>query len=226
MEGSKDQWRQTLKPLSRQWTLHTMSSAKTAPIWSGLACSDILTGVGVDGVGRDFAGILPFHWCFRVLVYCSLRGATGWSHRRRTCTQYRATSCRSVVDTSSIPWAAALDRIQFYVVEPVRHLQGSKSPKAGKQGFGVEKLPCPLTLKKGASSQQNSMLLKGTIGKPGVFDSEHPLLGWWEMGVFWPTAFLQRHLWTSRLCDGKSPLPLPTHVLWSYEGCGGIKTIS
>ena len=69
--------------------------------------------------------------------------------------------------------------------ESVRPVQGSKTPKTGKKGFGVEKPPFPPTPEKGVLESKNSHFLQGTTGKMGIFfDSTRPSLGWGEMGVF------------------------------------------
>ena len=48
-------------------------------------------------------------------------------------------------------------------------LQGSKTPKSGKEGFGVKKPPFPPTPEKGVSSQKIPISKQGTTGEMGIF---------------------------------------------------------
>ena len=48
-------------------------------------------------------------------------------------------------------------------------VQGSKSPKSGKEGFGVKKLPFPIASEKGALSRKIPMSLQGSTRKMGIF---------------------------------------------------------
>ena len=62
--------------------------------------------------------------------------------------------------------------------------EGSKTPKSGKEGFGVKKHPFPLP-ETSVSSQKNTHFPCGALQRNGDFiDSKCPFLGWWEM-VFW-----------------------------------------
>ena len=64
--------------------------------------------------------------------------------------------------------------------ESVRNLQGSKSPKSGKEGFWGEKLPFPNVPDMGAFSQKIP-ISQGSTRKVEIF-SKRPFL--WDMGVF------------------------------------------
>ena len=71
--------------------------------------------------------------------------------------------------------------------EPVDPLQGSKSPKSGKEGFGAQKTPLSHRLRKGRfESKKSPFLYRAPQGKWGFSDSKRPSLGRWEMGVFGP----------------------------------------
>ena len=61
--------------------------------------------------------------------------------------------------------------------EPADPLQGSKSPKAGKEGFRVKKLPFPVTPEKGVLSPKIPISLQGTTRKMGIFGLKAPFLG-------------------------------------------------
>ena len=67
--------------------------------------------------------------------------------------------------------------------EPVGPLQGSKSPKSGKEGFGVKKLPFPNSPEKGALSQKNPHFSTGLHKENGDFSTQSALFwgdGTWE----------------------------------------------
>ena len=61
--------------------------------------------------------------------------------------------------------------------ESVCPLQGSKTPKSGKEGFGVKKPPFPPTPEKGVSSRKIPISLQGTTGKMGIFRLKTPFSG-------------------------------------------------
>ena len=71
-------------------------------------------------------------------------------------------------------------------------VQGSKSPKSGKEGFGVEKLPFPKPPKKGDFSRKIPISLQGSTRKVGIFGSKRPFLGHWEMEFFDPETLFCR----------------------------------
>ena len=61
----------------------------------------------------------------------------------------------------------------------------SKSPKSGKEGFRVKKLPFPNAPEKGdLSKKKSTFFYRPPQGKWGFLDSNRPFLGHWEMGVF------------------------------------------
>ena len=68
--------------------------------------------------------------------------------------------------------------------ERVGPVQGSKSPKSGKEGFGVQKLPFPSASEKGDLSQKIPIFLVEPCRDMGIFDPNRPFLTHWEMGVF------------------------------------------
>ena len=53
--------------------------------------------------------------------------------------------------------------------ESVHPLQGSKSPKSGKEGFGVKKLPFPSVPEMGALSQKIPIFLVEPCREMGIF---------------------------------------------------------
>ena len=61
--------------------------------------------------------------------------------------------------------------VQF---ESVGTVQGSKSPKSGKEGFGVKKLPFPIASEKGALSRKIPISLQGSTRKMGIFRLKAP----------------------------------------------------
>ena len=70
--------------------------------------------------------------------------------------------------------------------ESVRPLQGPKSPKSGKEGFGVKNLPFPSGAEMGALSEKKKplSLWSSPVEEWGFFDSKRPFLGHWEMEAF------------------------------------------
>ena len=76
------------------------------------------------------------------------------------------------------------DRDATQICESVGPLQGSKSPKSGKEGFGAKKLPFPSVPEMGALSQKIPISPQGSTRKMGFLDSKRPFLGRLEMGVF------------------------------------------
>ena len=77
--------------------------------------------------------------------------------------------------------------------ESVRPLQGSKSPKSGKDGFGVKKLPLPSVPEMGALSQKNPHFSTGLRKEMGIFlpQSAH-FLGTWKWGFLDPETLFSR----------------------------------
>ena len=81
------------------------------------------------------------------------------------------------------PWDTRQDKLYF--CESVRPVQGPKTPKSGKEGFGVEKPPFPPHPRNGRFESKNPHFPCGAVCRNGdFFDSKHPFLGWGEMGVF------------------------------------------
>ena len=74
----------------------------------------------------------------------------------------------------------------FKCCQRVGPVQGSKSPKSGKEGFGDQKLPFPNASEKGDLSQKAPFSLWSPVEIRGFFDSNRPFLTHWEMGVFGP----------------------------------------
>ena len=70
--------------------------------------------------------------------------------------------------------------------ESVRPLQGSKSPKSGKEGFGSKNSHFPVSQKWARWDKKSPFSLWSPVKKWGFFVSKRPFLGHWEMGVFWP----------------------------------------
>ena len=68
--------------------------------------------------------------------------------------------------------------------ESVRPLQGSKSPKSNKEGFGVKKLPFPSVPEMGALSQKSPFSLWSPVEKWGFFDLKAPMSGTLGNGSF------------------------------------------
>ena len=68
-------------------------------------------------------------------------------------------------------------------------LTGVKSPKSGKEGFGVKKSPSPTAPEKGVPSKKSPFLYRAPQGKWGFFDSERPLLGGGKSGFLTPQPF-------------------------------------
>ena len=58
---------------------------------------------------------------------------------------------------------------EFQACERGGPLQGSKSPKLGKEGFGVKKLPFPSAPEKGALSQKIPIFLVVPCKEMGIF---------------------------------------------------------
>ena len=64
-------------------------------------------------------------------------------------------------------------------------LTGTEIPKIGKRGFrSKKKTPFPPPQKRGLRVNINPIFLVVLWKEMGIFDSERPFLGWWEMGVF------------------------------------------
>ena len=81
--------------------------------------------------------------------------------------------------------ATKLQRIKTasYCCERVGPAQGSKSPKSGKEGFGVKKLPFPKAPEKGDLSRKIPISLQGSTRKMGIFRLKSPFsgaVGKWE----------------------------------------------
>ena len=68
--------------------------------------------------------------------------------------------------------------------ESVGPVQGSKSPKSGKEGFGVKKLPFPITSEKGALSQKIPISLVEPCREMGIFSLKAPISGALGNGSF------------------------------------------
>ena len=65
-------------------------------------------------------------------------------------------------------------------------LTGAEIPKIGKRGFRSQKSPISHHPKKRVFRVKKSpFLYRALQGRWRFFDSEHPFLGWWEMGDFW-----------------------------------------
>ena len=58
-----------------------------------------------------------------------------------------------------------------------------KIPKIGKRGLQKQEAPISRHPKKGRSESKSSMAIQATAGKMGFCGSEHPFLGWWQMGA-------------------------------------------
>ena len=58
--------------------------------------------------------------------------------------------------------------------ESVGTVQGSKSPKSGKEGFGVKKLPFPIASEKGALSRKIPIFLVEPCREMGLFRLKAP----------------------------------------------------
>ena len=71
--------------------------------------------------------------------------------------------------------------------ERVDPVQGSKSTKSGKEGFGVKKLPFP-----SAPEKVLSQKIPISTRKMVIFDSKRPCLVHWEMGAFRPETLFSR----------------------------------
>ena len=65
-----------------------------------------------------------------------------------------------------------------------RPLQGSKSPKSGKEGFGVKKLPFPSVPEMGALSQKIPVSLHTSTRRMGIFRLKAPISGTLGNGSF------------------------------------------
>ena len=68
--------------------------------------------------------------------------------------------------------------------ESVRPLQGSKSSKSGKDGFGVKKLPFPSVPEMGALSKQTPISLVEPSREMGIFLLKAPVSGTLGNGSF------------------------------------------
>ena len=69
--------------------------------------------------------------------------------------------------------------------ESVRPVQGPKTPKSEKEGFGVEKPPFPPTPEMGVSSRKTPISIQGTTRKMGIFLARNAhFWGGGKMGVF------------------------------------------
>ena len=69
--------------------------------------------------------------------------------------------------------------------ERVGPVQGSKIPKIGKEGFGVQKLPFPKAAEKGDLSQKIRISLQGSTRKMGIFRLKSPFSAALGNGSFW-----------------------------------------
>ena len=95
----------------------------------------------------------------------------------------------------TVPGQSHENFVYVFFYESVCPLQGSKSPRSGKEGFGVKKNPFPTTPEKGVPSPKNphfpcsalygngDFLAQSAFfyngGKWGFFDSETFFSGFW-----------------------------------------------
>ena len=81
-------------------------------------------------------------------------------------------------------WDSKLQELHLVVCESADPLQGSKSPKSGKEGFGVKKLPFPIVPEKGGLSPIIPISLQGATRKMGIVGLKPPFSGTIGNGSF------------------------------------------